>query len=460
MPAVAAALLILQAGLLSWLVTHQRVNPDEGIYLTASYRVMSGQLPYRDFLYPQMPYFAFFFVPLMEMGLPPLTSARAMCALCSLTLTFVLYRELGRRRVPDVPRLVMLAFFVLNSLKLSSHATAITHAPADLLGLLSLIALDTAHPALAGLALGGAVGIRLPLAPLFGVYALALWWRGRSSDVFWLAGGFALALAPALPLLALDPENFVFGTYTLHTIRGNFPSLAAALHQKLAILVKWLFFPQNLLLFTIIMGGGRAVPPLPAAAAAVLGLAFLQASPTYLIYVVELMPFLFIAAIPGFVRLADHRGLLVAASLLYVISFLPALGLSPVTIFSEQDKGKLKLWGVRTVATVARIVSEHSAPGDLVLSWWEGYPTLAERNGYVGVGFWESNAARKLGDPRAEKAHCMTLERIGTLIGEGAPAVIVAAPDVWTAFRTKIEERYERIGDVESVAIYARRRSH
>jgi len=455
--AAAIALLALQAVLLTWMALHRRINPDEGFYLTSSYRVAAGQLPYRDFMYAQMPYFAYLLAPLVLLGAPLLTAARFISVACSLALSVVVYRETGRRDVPALARTVLLAFFVLHGLKLSSHATAITHAPSDLLALLSLIALERRHSLLAGIFLGVAVGFRLPLAPLVAVYAGALWWRGQTRSVIALGIGFALALAPVLPFVAIDPANFVFGTYTLHQIRGNFPNALASLRQKGVIFLKWVLFPQDLLLLLVALSAAAEIPALPAVAVVVLSAAFLQATPTYLTYVVQVLPFLFIAAIPGFRWLAQRRTVLAAAAVVYVLSAVPSLGYSPISVFSDSPEEKNRTWNRGAVNAVTRLIRAYSAPRDSVLSWWEGYPTLAYRNGVIGVGFWETNAARKLGDPRAARFHCMTLDRIEALIQRAEPAVIVVPTGIWTQFMPQIETRYEQVGTVGTVHVYARR---
>jgi drug/metabolite transporter superfamily protein YnfA len=455
--AAAGAVLVIQALLLVWMVSQVRVNPDEGIYLSASYRIVLGQLPYRDFMYPQMPYFAFLFVPLIQAGVPLLSSARYLSAACSVVLSALLYRETGRMGLSSTARVVLLAFFAYHGLKLSTHATAITHASSDLLAFASFMFFVRGRPVAAGATLGLATGLRLPLLPLLGIYGVTLWWRQQPRSVVRLAAGFALALAPVLPFVAIDPENFIFGTYTLHAIRGDFSSVMASLQQKLQIFLKWVLFPQDALLILIAASGGTAIPGIPAALVVALGLVFLQARPTYFIYVVQLLPFAFLVAAPGFGRLVQRRWLLPAVAIVYALSALPSLGFSPVRVFSQTGDTKTRLWNLQTVTEIIRIIENHSAPDDLVLSWWEGYPTLAGRRGYAGVGFWEANVARKLGDPSAARYHCMTSERIGALISTGEPTLIVAPSNVWQDLMPRIAERYQHVGAVNDVRVYARK---
>ena len=46
-----------------------------------------------------------------------------------------------------------------------------------------------------------------------------------------------------------------------------------------------------------------------------------------------------------------------------------------------------QLWRQETVQEVVRQIQLHSSAGDRVLSWWEGYPPLSDRPGFIGVGF-------------------------------------------------------------------------
>ncbi|MBI4514437.1 MAG: hypothetical protein HY699_01295 [Deltaproteobacteria bacterium] len=453
----AGLLLLLQALLLVWMVFHRRINPDEGFYLAASRQVAAGQVLYRDYFYPQMPYLPYLFAPLVLAGLPLLTAARITAAACSIVLSWVLYRESARWQLSATARLALFACFVLHGLKLSTHATAITHAPSDLLAFVSFIAIERARPGWAGLCLGLAVGCRLPLLPLLPAYAAGLWWHGRARALLPLAAGFALALAPAGILALIDPANFIFGNYSFHALRGNFADPIAAAWQKAAVLLKWLLFPQNLLLLLVTAGAGASVPVLPAVACVLIGAALLQATPTYLIYAVQLLPFLFAAAAPGMQRLARHRRALATTVAVYVLCLLPTLGLSPISVFSEEGEAKNRLWSRPTVAAVVALIQRHSRPNDPVLSWWEGYPTFAGRPGYRGVGFWEANMARKLAEPQAAARHCLTLGRIGALISAGEPQVIVTVPTTWSDFQPQINARYERVGTIDAVQVYARR---
>jgi hypothetical protein len=455
-PLITAAL-IAQAALLAWMVSTRRINADEGIYLSAAARIAQGEIPYRDFMYPQMPYLAYLYAPLFLLDVPPLLPARASSALASLLLSWLVSRITLRQGLTRASRVILVTFFALHALKLSTHSTAITHAVSDCGALLSLFALETGRPLLAGLSLGVAVGVRLPLTPLVALWAAALWWRGNVLHIPRLLAGFAAALVPVIPLAVLDPDNFVFGTVTLHTMRGHFESAATVWMQKLVMLLKWVVFPQDLLLLAIAASAATAAPRLPLLAAGLLTLIFLRATPTYLIYVVQVLPFLFLAAAPGFERFVRRPRLVAAVALLYLVSLLPTLGYSPVRVFSDDPVKEDRLWSPATVEAVVTLIRTHSGADARILSWWEGYPPLAGRRGIDGVGFWEAMVARKANPVDAAHVHCLPRDDLARLIERGEPDLIVAPDGTWSDLLPRIHARYERVGDVDLIHVYKRR---
>jgi hypothetical protein len=93
----------------------------------------------------------------------------------------------------------------------------------------------------------------------------------------------------------------------------------------------------------------------------------------------------------------------------------------------------------------------------VVLSWWEGYPVLSDRPGVRGVGFWESNAARKLSPDQARRFHVVGREEIRQLLRRREPAAVVVADGIWEPLRADIEAGYAAVRRVDAVQIYLRR---
>ena len=81
-------------------------------------------------------------------------------------------------------------------------------------------------------------------------------------------------------------------------------------------MLKWVLFPQDFLILLIAWSGRSELPLLPGVAVVLLSAALLQATPMYLGYVVQVLPFLFLFAAPGFAQLVRHPKLLAAATCL------------------------------------------------------------------------------------------------------------------------------------------------
>ena len=82
---------------------------------------------------------------------------------------------------------------------------------------------------------------------------------------------------------------------------------------------------------------------------------------------------------------------------------------------------------------------------------------LSDRPGINGVGFWESNAARKLGPTRSRRFHVVGREEIRELIRRREPAAIVVADGIWPLMRADIEAGYDAARRIDAVQVYFRR---
>jgi Tol biopolymer transport system component/4-amino-4-deoxy-L-arabinose transferase-like glycosyltransferase len=107
------ALLLLLAGVgYSYNLTGWLASDDEGGYLYAAWRVSSGELPYRDFLTPQLPAFLYTGGGLFKLLGPSVLVARASTVAAALLAAFFLYltaRRLTGRWVGLLAALVFVA---------------------------------------------------------------------------------------------------------------------------------------------------------------------------------------------------------------------------------------------------------------------------------------------------------------------------------------------------------------
>ncbi len=87
------------------------INDDEGSYLYAAWRISQGELPYRDFLTPQLPVFLYSGALLIKLFGPSVLALRTVSAWLSLLSVALLYltaRRLFRREVALIAALAFL----------------------------------------------------------------------------------------------------------------------------------------------------------------------------------------------------------------------------------------------------------------------------------------------------------------------------------------------------------------
>lgn len=437
------------------------VNADEGFYLAAARAVSEGLTLYRDVFFPQMPYLPWGLAGLFGFAPPSLELGRSLsvvgAALSAALLADAAWRlERHSGAVIGAVLLYGLSAVLLSGLSVVKSASLVN---ACLLAAFVPLAFGGARRAgwafAAGCAAGTAVGLRLAVAPLVVLFAgLALCLGRRSLAAF--AGGGLLASLPWLLLAARSPDAFWFCNVTFHALRREIAGLGPILLQKGGVLAKWLFLPQHMVLWGLAAVGLWRAPSKvwPAAAsAALLAVTYLAATPTYLEYMTQIVPFVILTAVPALAVLTERR----AAAALVLGAYL--LGLYPLfkTAAPASVTGlKRSLWQRGQVEKVSDAIRRRTAVGDPVLSWWEGFPVLAGRPGFRGVGFWESNVAKKLDRARAKRYHLAQAEDLEALIARREPALIVVADGVWQGLRPAIDRGYvvaERIGAVQ---VYSR----
>jgi hypothetical protein len=455
----AAGVIIAQAAILGFWAIRRGVNADEGFYLAASRAVLEGQRLYADVFFPQMPY-----LPIAEAFLFSLTgvsldAGRALSVIAGafgagLVAAFVWRDE---RRV-DVLLCVAL-LYAGSGVLLTNLSIVKTYALANLGLLLALFLLTSLGPVgvgrafVAGMAAAFAIGVRLAVAPAALVLALlALRWGFRSLIAFTCGG--ALASVPWLISAWQFPEHFWFCNVSFHSLRREMADVGAVVGQKLRVVAKWVFVPQHVVLWSLVAAGFFRAPrrTWPAAACiAVLAVAYAMATPTYLEYTAQFIPFMLIVATPALAWLLRRRifaGAVVAAYLLAIYPFVRAVA------DDERIAAKRALWDRKTVAAVVRAVQRETAPGDRILSWWEGYPVLSQRPGFVGVGFWESNVAKKISPADAKRFHVLQRSDLEALVAGRVPRAVVIADGEWDHLRPVLARAgYEPAHRIDAVEI-------
>lgn len=438
------------------------VNADEGFYLAAGRDVASGLRPYADFFYPQMPYLPYAEAAVFSVSGVNLFAGRMLSAVPAAVLAGVLAVATARRTRRLDAGIAVAGIYGLHALSLNYLTVVKTYGLSNLFftcGLLLTLSKDLSwrRAAAGGACAALAVGLRLPVLAV--LLVLLLWsLRSGSRQAAAFAVGAAIVMLPLVVIAARDPGAFWFNNVGFHELRREMVGLGPVLAQKTGVLLKWVAVPQNTILWCLALVGwwrGSAREACALLCAAALGALYLYATPTYLEYMVQLMPLLLIAAAPAVVGLLDRRRFAVAVAAVYLVSL--GVSLRPATAGSPRAM-KNELWRLDTVETVADYLRQHSQPSDTVLSWWEGYPVLAGRPGLTEVGFWHSNIAKKLPEEQRERYRVAAESDVRELIEAGVARLIVVPEGQWKALRLAIDAGYERLEAFGRIEIFTRRR--
>jgi len=450
---------LVEAVLLGSLALGHGVNPDEGFYLAGAWRVLQGDRLYADFFFPQMPYLPYVQAVQIAVAGPSIVLSRMVSVIPgALTLGVLCTIAWRWSRKPAVVATVALAYaghvIFWNYLTVTK-----TYGLANLWLVWAFVLIASRssswRAAAAGLCGGLAIGTRLPAVAVVGV--LFLWvarQAPRRAPIF--AAGAVIGLLPCLWIASRDFDAFWFGNYGFHSLRRELTGVVAILQQKVVTLGRWLFLPQNLVLWVGAGLGawwGDARHRLALACALMLALAYLSATPTYLEYTAQIIPFLLLASLPVVPLLWSRRSWLLGVSGVYVFGLLFAL--RPAA--SESYRGrKLSLWRLDNVEQVANYLHREAAPDDAVLSWWEGYPVLARRPGFGGVGFWESNVAKKLDAEAQRRYHVRSRDQIKALVETGRPRLVVFPDGSWEDLVPVLAQGYQPVERFGALQVYRR----
>jgi hypothetical protein len=451
---------LVEGTILGFQVMFRGVDADEGFYLMAGRRVLAGHRPYADFFFPQMPYLPFLHAAVFSVSDASLVAGRLVSAVAGAVLAGLLAATATRATGKLHVGIAMAVAYGAHALIISIVPTAKTYGVADL-GLIAAFLLlarpqaGAARALAAGVSAGVAAGTRLPASA---AVLVLLAWSGRRGirNAAAFAAGVVLALLPCVWIAAQDPQNFWFCNVGFHMLRREISGLGPILLQKGVVLAKWTLLPQNLIIWVLALVGIYLQPTVAPAivCALALGMVYLAVTPTYLQYLTQILPFLLLAGIPALAALLQRRKLTVAAASVYVIGLLLALRSPP----EGSARGrKAQLWRVGSVQELATYLRKHTEPDDRLLSWWEGYPFLARRPGFVGVGFWESNAAKKLPATARRRYHVLNQEDVRELIANREPRLIVFPEGTWGRLENTVHEHYRQLARFGTTWVFERR---
>ncbi len=348
--------------LLLGLAIHGSLLESEGPILYGARRAAEGELPYRDFILPGMPYAVYAYVPAGG----SLIAARLISVFlgaCTLVTFGCIARPHGWAGVAAV-------LLLATSMSFSAGAVSVAPYPLALLASSGAYLFARSGRAfLAGLAAGVAAGSHAACLPL--VPVLALWSSLRGEDrrpALHCAAGAVLTLLPCVLLMATAPSMWIAELADPVVPSRARPAQVAENALQLLLSPQWI----TLWILAAVGVARRRTPEGLAALACTLSIgamafALAPRSPSILL---PALPFLLLTAIPS-MDMPVTRPWALAGLALW------GLFLSYRNQEHEAQESRSHSMSPEMVETVAGALRQHSRPGDTVLAFWPGYAALA-----------------------------------------------------------------------------------
>ncbi len=466
------SLLLLHSGLLLIFVFFRYIDADEGLYLSAAREVFWGHRPYLDFMYVQTPYYPYFLAPLSHFGWSGLFFCRLISALAPL-FTGALIFSLARRLWNEKTAFVLWGFWILNGLVLVWGSVAKPAGWGDFLLFLGFWALFFGANKFAaffsGLSSGMAVNLRG-----FLLFPAAVWpfslvadkTRKAKDILFWLCG-FLVALTFCFYFLFQSRGAFFFNNYTYHRLWGTeVLSERFTFFHRVAALMKFLFFPQNLVLYLLAAVGIVLRPTdfrkwhlmlVAGTAAIILHIAFFASIPSMVQYYVETLPYLALLAGFGLAGLREKTssnfwrlgkwGLISA----HVIS----LGLV-VYIFLLGQRPRDQQYLLSNVRPVVTYLVRNGTPSDTIFSEWPGYAVLAGMRLPRGTETVGLDVAHLLSQKEKKAYHILDSARVDSILANKGVKWVVTGGTVTEVWPKPLGAGYKPAFKSGPIAVYRR----
>ncbi|NLF26094.1 MAG: glycosyltransferase family 39 protein [Deltaproteobacteria bacterium] len=232
--------LSLCAAFLVWMGFSRMVAPDEGYYLLAARLLLDGKSLYRDFFYPQMPFFPYLFAGWMKIAGVGWEQARLFNSIINILCMLVLF-EIVRLKTSRFLACLAVLLFVGAGLVLGWFSITKPYGASTLFCLISYWLLQLKSHSLwrvfwSGLFLALAVNCRSYFVVLLPIFLIWLLQRSVSEHsrlktfgVFILGG--ILTLIPQLGFLISDFSTFWFNNVGYHLLRSEMPAAQQWQHR-------------------------------------------------------------------------------------------------------------------------------------------------------------------------------------------------------------------------------------
>jgi hypothetical protein len=452
--------LVLWGFLMIGQVFYLPIERDEGFYLMASQLAAEGNHPYLDFFYPQMPYLPVVYGVLFKLADASLYTARTLSVILSTlllaSLGWFVYRSY-RSWALTFAALSLLAF---QSLIFAWHARLKTYALSDLLMFLTLIFLVIAweknrawiFTGLAGICYGLAVNCRLIFAPLFPVllaWLIGVAVRSEKSSALSTALSFCLGVITtsfySIWLLYQDPFTFWFANIRFHYLSHPDLPWVARMMQRFESIQSFWAHPSGIFLAVLAAAGAvstitsaknrlkqRLSSPEVLAGIILLALLsiYLQMSPMYDQYFLQLFPYAVILSLPVLVTLKNRvaepgtsnlkRIAVLVALVFFFTGASPALG----RILLKGRIGPQKIQS-GTFDAVRKFMCRHAKPDDRLMTWWSGFAVQC------GLKMWPNTEFGGAGYRVTDKLSTETVNRLHLEKIENTIKTLQTQNDFW-----------------------------
>jgi hypothetical protein len=475
------------------------VDGDEGVYAYTARLVRHGHVPYRDFFYEQMPLLPYVYAAWTAVAGESWYAVRVLSALLACAAGAVLYVHVLRRHGSRPLASLALGLYAVSALVLGYFSIVKTFALASLLLLAALaLAEDPKRPRwlLAGLLVGLAVDTRLVFAAAVPAFAFAA--RRRLAR---FGAGLAFGLVPSVVLLALAPHQFVFdnlryhGEKTTHGLVGDPGQKARTLGNLLgygqtdhALGLQFALLALGTALALLLV---RRRLPLAAGVGALLAVACLLPTPTYVQYFCVVVPFMVLTIAEALGRRVSgsepltalgsaaataeakargrsrvsgsepltRSGPLATAGAIVFAAYVAAAGLAYAHLV---DTSPLLKPSLASVLEVSDAVDRETTPGERVLSSWPGYVFGTHAEAWPGyTNHFAPAAAAHVSPAEARRVHVASEQELEAAIRARRPALVVYRNWVTTAPFARWDDAlraggYRPVATVETARIYRR----
>lgn len=445
------------------------VDADEGYHLFASRALHSGEMPYRDFYFVQMPLILYILFPFSVRGFNGFLAARSIYAILSIGLGILLFYYVLRRTEDEKTALVCFALYIFNGFILSWHSVLQFNALTDIALFLSFLLIlrkrDTSL-FLSGLFLGIVINLRLVFAPLvilFFIWLLLNRPRKRSSLIFLL--GCLVSFSFSLYFLFMYRGIFFFDVFYSQIARTTlFLPVSNPFMQKITVLAKFFGFPQTggivvLSILTLFHFKRKFISFKPELLAFLTGITifftYLFATPSIFHYFVQTLPFLLVASLP-YVKYQLNR----RSRFVYILAIIYGFFITiPVGLHVFGVRKSDKMWRMDNIKKVVEYIVKNTEADDKIIAFWDGFSVLSKRKEVsdIYINPWEKSISEKLSGEVKEKYSIFSDVELEKNIKAGNATLIVGSLDSEEEIDWGIADKYFKVKEFDGFNIYKRK---